>query len=243
MKTKNTGRVLTSPEDLLLLSRIYKDQGKHEDALGILEDPRIGWSSSIGSHSWELKLEIIELQGICGQWKRQWRDCQDILREARPSAPSQEPSGPESTFGNRGDDWKIWEALVIAASKLHSNDPESVDLPRLSTKAYGEGSVVPQTGQMSLEFSVPKSRNASLAMMKLYAQDSFADPGSKKLFKKCQKFFEDYSTKIACFQDLRPHLSGLSRTHQEMLVANITRHRRDHRCSSSVSKVSSCFMP
>ena len=131
VQAKHTGRVLMSQEDLLLLSRVYKGQGKYEDALFILENPQTGWSSSIGHRSWEVLLQVVELQGLCGQWERQWHTCQDILQGARPSSVEEKASGSELMFGSRGDDWKIWNALVVAASKLGTTDSESVSPSKL----------------------------------------------------------------------------------------------------------------
>ena len=99
-------------------------------------------------------------------------------------------------------------------------------------------SFVKETDQLIADFALPKSRNAALAFLKLHSQGTVADSRSKKLFKRCQKYFEDYSTKIACFQDFRPSLAGLSRTHQEMLVANVTRLGKQ-KGSASASKVRS----
>ena len=79
-----------------------------------------------------------------------------------------------------------------------------------------------------INYTNPKSRNASLALLKLYSH-CLLDTNSKRLFKKCQKYFEDYSSKVACMRDLRPHIAGLSRSHQEMLCTNIGRQSNE-RC-------------
>ena len=108
--------------------RVYKDQGKYEEALNILEDERKGFASPVGNRSWELALQMIELQGICGRWKVQWHSCQEILRHARPKKFQCENSRSNLAFGERGDDWKIWDFLVMSTTKLASDEPESVSL-------------------------------------------------------------------------------------------------------------------
>ncbi|KAL9129909.1 MAG: hypothetical protein Q9217_001757 [Psora testacea] len=213
---KGLGRILEGEDDLTLLLRVYKDQSKYVEALNILEDMWKGSASPLGSRSWELALQTIELQGLCGRWELQWRTCQEILQESRPKKFKRENSGSKLAFGERGDDWKVWDGLVAATNEFFVEKPD----------------IVKEAEQLIADFSVPKSRNASLAFLNLHSKGAVADPTSKKLFKKCQKYFEDYSTRIACFQDLRPYLAGLARCHQEMLVANVSRHVKDRKPAS-----------
>ena len=205
------------------------------EALSILDDWRKGFASPLGNRSWELALQVIELQGLCEHWETQRCTCRDILQAARPEKFKVENSDSPLAFGERGDDWKVWQALVTATVKLSAEKTQSAFslffFPCGTTNEIGRA--VKETEQLIADFSSPKSRNASLAFLKLHSQGAVADPKSKKLFKKCQKYFEDYSTKIACFQDLRPHISGLSRSHQEMLIANITRQSKDPKPTSA----------
>ncbi|KAL9104072.1 MAG: hypothetical protein Q9163_000924, partial [Psora crenata] len=227
--TKDSGRILEAQEDLMLLLRVYKDQGKIVEARNILEDARRGFASAVGNRSWELVIQMIELQGLCERWELQWHTCREILQESRPEKFKRVDSGSNLAYGERGDDWRIWDGLVTAANNCFLRNPKSAHLPVYICTTDKVNSVVKETEQLVADFSVPKSRNALLAFLKLHSKGAAADPASKKLFKKCQKYFEDYSAKIACFQDMRPHLSGLSRSHQEMLVANITRQGKDRK--------------
>lgn len=92
------------------------------------------------------------------------------------------------------------------------------------------------TEQLLTDFSLRKSRNSSLAALKLHSE-FVVDIASKKLVKKCQKYFEDYRKKTACFRDLRPHLSGLPRVHQQMLINNLTRQSRTRQDEEYPTKV------
>lgn len=118
--------MLKSEEDILLLSRVYKDQGKFHENLSLLEDKQKGFASPIGKCSWDLAMQIIEMHGLCGNWEMQYRVCHEILQESRPSVFNREASSSKLAFGDRGDDWKVWDALVVAAGELTSLKPESV---------------------------------------------------------------------------------------------------------------------
>ena len=220
--------------------RIYKDQGKYQEALAILEDPQTGFASSIGERSWELAIQITELQGLSGKWELQWQNCQSILRDACPNIIDREITGLEFAFGERGDDWKVWKMFVISAGHLVSSQPRFVNRPCSKSLAH-DRSILDRTEQLFIDFARTRSRNASLAQLMLYSQ-VISDPSSKKLFKRCQKYFEDYSNKVACFQDIHPHLAGLSRTHQEMLISNLTRQSKDRRRSTVSDQVSHMYL-
>ncbi|KAG8525466.1 uncharacterized protein KY384_009110 [Bacidia gigantensis] len=152
----NTGRVITTQEDLLLLLRVYKDQGKYQEALDILEDPQRGFASSIGKSSWELVLEMLDFQGLCNKWESQWCNCLDILKGSRPSKFRSQESKLQFSFGERGDDWKIWKTFITATSKLTTDQPD----------------ILNKVEDFIIRFSDPKSRNASLASMLLQCRSA-----------------------------------------------------------------------
>jgi len=66
---------------------------------------------------------MIDLQGLCGRWKAQWKTCRRILQEARPANFQQDSSDQKFGFGEKGDDMAIWETLVTACGKLHLKEP------------------------------------------------------------------------------------------------------------------------
>ena len=59
------------------------------------------------------------------------------------------------------------------------------------------------------------SRNARLAMLKLYASGPTKGVDHRaKLLSACLKYFRDYSTKLICFHDLRPYIERLNNQQQ-----------------------------
>lgn len=64
-----------------------------------------------------------------------------------------------------------------------------------------------------------KSRNASLANVKLHSVRAMADLDHQKpLASICKEYFYRYCTKVTCFQDLRPYVPSLDREHQSDLL-------------------------
>ena len=96
-----------------------------------------------------------------------------------------------------------------------------------SSNTYDKARIVTKTENWILELPQPKSRNACLALLKLHSERFNTSSESLKLSNTCRNYFEEYSTKIACFQDLQPYLMALARNHQEVLIANVTRQRSD----------------
>lgn len=117
-KVKTSGRVLHSPEDLLLLLRVYKDQGRTQEALSILQAENKGLISTVGQNSWEIVLQLLELCGLNGLWDRQMRSSQAMLLNSFEAKPSEVRPKREFDFGKRGDDWTVWKSFVIGA--VHS---------------------------------------------------------------------------------------------------------------------------
>ena len=111
-------RALQNEQDLRLLVRMYRSQEKYEDALSVLEDPRTGFVSRVANKSWETALEMIELNGLCERWEAQWHMCHDLLTGSLPGALGKEMPASQYMYGDLGDDWKIWDALVTACGKM-----------------------------------------------------------------------------------------------------------------------------
>lgn len=88
------------------------------------------------------------------------------------------------------------------------------------------------------------SRNAQLALLKLYSCEAAPAPGKNfqdKLLSSCWEYFKDFSTKVACFHDLQPYIASLERAKQERLVeltGDIAREIRSEEESSEVSALS-----
>ena len=69
---------------------------------------------------------MIENQVELDQWESIWLLCSDILKAARPDKFKAKDNTDSWNFGERGDDWKIWDYLILATSKLSSKKPEYV---------------------------------------------------------------------------------------------------------------------
>ena len=110
-------KAINTSEDLLLLLRIYRAQGKDDEAFLFLESVM---KSSIeqGKENWELTRQLIELASLTERWRNLWNFCLSILQDARQAL--REPSNRSTRWGRLGDDWKAWEGLVKAGSRIGS---------------------------------------------------------------------------------------------------------------------------
>lgn len=119
---KSPPRALHKEEDLLFLIAVYKKQGKVAEALSILQDPRTGFASHVGKRSFQIFVEMVELNGLCRKSESQWLMCYEVLNSLSHKtsvAPNSSTSG--YSFGEQGDDWKIWNAFVIACAETLTN--------------------------------------------------------------------------------------------------------------------------
>lgn len=88
----------------------------------MLDDPRTGIGSKIAGNSWDLvrgKLDILEASEL---WEEEWNYCLGLLQDARPDNLQNTGRMPSSIFGAVGDDWRVWTGLLMAASKLHTQE-------------------------------------------------------------------------------------------------------------------------
>jgi len=114
----STGLGLGKLEDLLLLLRVYRSQGKAKEALEILDDDRMGINSRVGNKAWELVRQKIDFLEQSEQWEGLWRYCHALLEDARPDVVRDHAKPAHFAFGKVGDDWKVWSALITAASQI-----------------------------------------------------------------------------------------------------------------------------
>ncbi|MCJ1287188.1 hypothetical protein MMC26_006536 [Xylographa opegraphella] len=204
----DASRALKNPGDLLFLLRIYQSQGRDKEALDILNNPRTGLTSSIGHSSWELVLAKVALNESCGLWEAQWRDCEDLLRGARPSYQKDPEYSGSVKVGTFGNDWTIWAAFLKASSKLASMD--------ISTR----------TKEMidSYLANGKKSLNAQKAMVEFYAADPVRtgnDCGN--LLSALLAFYYEYSASPVCFDGLR-HAQRLALDQKREFLIMIEKH-------------------
>lgn len=113
-KALKDSRVLCTPGDIAFLLDVYESQGKREEALAVLQSDRIGVSSRIGKHSWDLVLREIELSESVGVWLDQFKYCFTLLEDALPTNSRH----PVHGFGDTGNNWSVWVAILKAVANL-----------------------------------------------------------------------------------------------------------------------------
>ncbi len=115
---KSAWAIATS-EDLSLLVRIYREQGRYEEAFQFL-DSMMSSAFRPGKENWEHSRQFIELASLTQHWKALWEFCLDVLQDARRAL--MEPSKTSTHRGKLGDDWKAWDGLVKASSEIGSSE-------------------------------------------------------------------------------------------------------------------------
>ena len=115
-------RAINTLEDLLLLVRVYRAQGKYSEAAAIVRDSRTGIESPLGKNSWELVRQLIELLELSHQWLSLWQLCQQLLVDARDNFIERKSHLTHYPFGKLGDDWKVWQALITASSNIGTQE-------------------------------------------------------------------------------------------------------------------------
>ena len=115
-------RAINKLEDLLLLIRVYRAQGKYSEAAAIVRGSRMGMESPLGRNSWELVRHLIELLEMSDQWVDSWQLCQQLLVDARDESTERRSHLTHYPFGKLGDDWKVWQALITASSNIGTEE-------------------------------------------------------------------------------------------------------------------------
>ena len=111
-------RAISTLEDLLLLIRVYRAQGRFSEAAVIARDSRSGLVSPVGRNSWELARQLMELLELSHQWTDLWQLCQQLLVDARDNSHDGRFHLIHFPFGKLGDDWRVWQAFITASNSL-----------------------------------------------------------------------------------------------------------------------------
>ena len=111
-------RAISTLEDLLLLIRVYRAQGRFSEAAVIARDSRSGLESPVGRNSWELARQLIDLLELSHQWTELWQLCQQLLVDARDNSLDGRFHLTHFHFGKLGDDWRVWQAFITASNSL-----------------------------------------------------------------------------------------------------------------------------
>lgn len=116
---ETAGRDIHKPEDLFLLLRIYRAQGKYDDAMKVIDTAQQKKMAPILANNWEVARQMIELTVLAQQWGKLFSYCSDILVDSF-RAPLEPSSAQAIRWGRLGDDWKVWQALLTANESINS---------------------------------------------------------------------------------------------------------------------------
>ncbi|KAL8709120.1 MAG: hypothetical protein Q9220_006141 [cf. Caloplaca sp. 1 TL-2023] len=187
-KELKNGRVLRTPRDVLFLLDVYESENQHEEALAILDSNRTGIQSRIGKRSWSLVLRKIKLLEYLQNWPVLFRYCFEILNEAGPQNESPEKHG----FGEFGDNWSIWTAMVNAASRHRTANFDIADCDNRQLRNTICAMMLARKHLVLLE-------DNELSRLKSHAA----------LAEDCFTYFALHGGKTFCFSDLKWYLNVL----------------------------------
>ncbi|KAI9809860.1 MAG: hypothetical protein M1825_000293 [Sarcosagium campestre] len=194
------GRSVQTPQELQLLIAIYRKQGHLLECLRILDSSNLGISSRVAKGDWSLvraKLDILEELNL---WHEEWKFCKGLIKDAQSTSPIEHGEGIQQAVHTQGDDWRVWQGLIKANREI------------------GEHVTHEETLQTAKEFCNRslKSRNARLAQLDLSQTypDSESPPEPSELLLSCQRYFDDFSGKTYCSDDLCKYVERLNNTEQ-----------------------------
>ncbi|KAI4258318.1 MAG: hypothetical protein LQ352_001256 [Teloschistes flavicans] len=123
MELNDTGRVLRTPSDVAFVLDVYESQGKHDEALDLLDSDRTGISSRIGRCSFDLVLRKMKLLESMGRYLDLFRFCFELLMDAHPTCPYDK----FHRLGKAGNEWAVWLAMYDAVKKMPEHEVQAVD--------------------------------------------------------------------------------------------------------------------
>ncbi|KAL8874685.1 MAG: hypothetical protein Q9174_000025 [Haloplaca sp. 1 TL-2023] len=246
-KELSNGRVLRTAGDLTLLLDVYESQGKYDEALDVLEDPRTGIHSKVAGRSFSFVLRMVKLLAASKRWKTLFKFCFEVLYDGRLDKKRPDLHG----FGETGNDWAVWVGLYQAVKHLPPDEgiewdtcfpnevaPEQassnpvVDLwliaAMLCSKYGDEGNGAP--------------RNSLCAGM-LFCSGNLKYRGNKRwnqtaLLTEASSYFSLDGDKAFCFNDLRLYLPNLHPEDVGTFVENMAKviKDRERHCSHKSSR-------
>lgn len=228
-------------EDLLLLVRVYQAQGNYGEAISIVEDARAGSITGIGKNQWELVRKLIDLFESANRWEELFSLCDRLLDEAQQEIAQRMFEASGYPFGSQGDDWKVWQGLIKAASKISTRELviDSLEIYLSTTANIARQPRLAE--KLILEYPSGKdgSRNARFALLEFYSRENATGTNCQdKLLAACYDYFRDFSAKFSCFQDLKPYFAHLEREKQEKLLSIANDLAWDSRPKATDSDVS-----
>ncbi|KAI4147842.1 MAG: hypothetical protein LQ341_001715 [Variospora aurantia] len=212
-KELKSGRVLRTPGDVAFLLDVFESQGKWKEAIAVLESRRTGIKSRIGKRSWDLVLRKFQLLEYVGEWLDQFKYSSTLLADACAANSRLQIHG----FGEFGNNWSTWVAMLRAAANLRECKVKADDW--LSQIA---ASICTQHAEGS------SGRNGMCAKMLLDLSSLVAYGGTPRqgaaLLESCCTYFKAYGKKQFCFNDLQIFLQVLDSTMAQSLLKEVKAH-------------------
>ena len=118
-------RVLDS-HHLRLVTQIYRQQGQHDDLLGILQNDKIGCASGVGKGDLEFARCEIELFKDRKMFDRVFEQCWSALDRLAGARERDEPRSAIDALSG-ANDWHTWKNMLEAAAAC--NDERCDALP------------------------------------------------------------------------------------------------------------------
>ncbi|KAI9724374.1 MAG: hypothetical protein M1812_000442 [Candelaria pacifica] len=209
------GRAIQTPQELSLLLSIYQEEGYVKEALGVLDSRKLGIWSSVAKGDWGLVRLRLDLLKQLDEWPEAWTLCGSLLNAACPAGEGHDWGFPRLDSHTKGDDWKVWQCFIDACGKLSHQGSEH----RLKTK---------ETIDRFSAQTERTSRNSQQALLKFLSLDMPVTENELALesdrVSACKQYFERWSNKTCCFDDLKPYVQNLPRPAQMEFLEHI----RDH---------------
>ncbi|PYH93734.1 putative cytoskeleton organization protein [Aspergillus ellipticus CBS 707.79] len=197
-------RAIQTPEELLLLIKIFESQGRHSEIVKILDSENLGLSSRVIQNDWAFVGDKLSGLEKAEMWAGGLEYTKSLL--AIPTNEAEQKALQER------DDWAVWHLLITATQKLNTSDTTA------ETRKFLDNFIA----------STPKSRNARLARLDL-AHWSFqaGDLKAEELISACQDYFDHNKHKLYCFGDLRNYASVLDKASLVKLVEYLSKSQEE----------------
>ncbi|KMP09176.1 hypothetical protein CIHG_03505 [Coccidioides immitis H538.4] len=200
------GRAIQTAEELLLLIKIYSQQGRYNDIVDILNSQHLGVTSRIAQSDWSFvtaKLATLEKAALWEQglsYTKELLSLPDELAEGGKLPPNYEEK----------DDWQVWSLLLTAVENVQMEGAFK------DVEEFIENHIAKR----------PKSRNAQLARLDLTSRQ--VSKGKRlspaDLLTGCKIYFDNNKTKLYCFNDLRRYLTILDESFREEFHSHVVQH-------------------
>lgn len=107
-------RAIQTPEEIILLIKIFESQGRHTEVAKILDTENVGLKSKIINNEWTFVGSKLKALESAGMWSEGLAYTKSLL-----AIPDDE-AGWEALQAH--DDWAVWRLLISATENI--NNPE-----------------------------------------------------------------------------------------------------------------------